>query len=68
LVSVLSSQISEFDDALVDEIEMVVSINKPLKMEEILDVVIPQCNDEENNLEKEDNIADFWSLGQYNIS
>jgi hypothetical protein len=33
LVRILPSQISDFDDALVDEIEMVVLVNKPLKVE-----------------------------------
>jgi hypothetical protein len=33
LVRILPSQISDFDDALIDEIEMVVLVNKPLKVE-----------------------------------
>jgi hypothetical protein len=62
-VSLFPSQISEFNDALVGEIEMVVSINICLNIEGILDVVIPHYNDEENNQDKEDNIAYFWPLG-----
>ena len=45
LVSMLSSEISEIYDKSFDDFEMVEVVGKSIKIEEILNVIIPSCED-----------------------
>ena len=45
LVSMLSFEISEIYDKSFDDFEMVEVVGKSIKIEEILNVIIPSCED-----------------------
>ena len=49
LLSMLSSEISEIYDKSFDDFEMVEVVGKSIKIEEILNVIIPSCEDKQGN-------------------